>query len=157
MIFDFFIKFKQQHCNSSLKLVIVGRAFDCELPEHPDVVLPGFVSEFEKFRLIKHAKALINPSQYESFSLVLIESWAMSRPVVVTHRCPATSGQVARSGGGFVYQNFRDFSWVLEQLEKDSSLISEFGKNGREFYEQNYRWRDVIPRFNSFLKKYLSQ
>jgi|GEM_PF-266323 len=151
-LFHDFIKFKLRN-NSDLKLVMVGRIYRMDVPDHPDIIFPGFIEEFDKFRYIKHAKALINPSNLESFSLVLLESWAFSRPVVVSGGCPATSGQVMRSGGGMVYHNYRDFCWILEQLERDTAEIRQLGVNGNAFYRANYLWEDLLPRFNRFIEQ----
>ena len=85
---------------SALKLVIIGRAHDCRIEADDGIILPGFISEEDKATYIKHALCLVNPSHFESFSLVLIEAWSLGRPVMVTSRCEATKGQVERSGGG---------------------------------------------------------
>lgn len=145
-----FKKYKSRS-GSKLKLVIIGRARDCEVDADDDIVLPGFVSEEEKATYIKHALCLVNPSHFESFSLVLIEAWSLERPVMVISQCAATKGQVERSGGGFVYRNYRDFAWALETLEKDKDLGDRLGSNGSSFYEANYRWAALLPKVRLFL------
>ena len=145
-----FRAFKTQS-GSALKLVVIGRARDCEIDADEDIILPGFISEQQKAVYIKHALCLVNPSHFESFSLVLLESWSLGRPVMVTSRCAATTGQVERSGGGIVYKNQRDFAWALETLETDAALAARLGANGRDFYQTNYRWSALLPKARSFL------
>lgn len=146
-----FRKYKSNSA-SNLKLVVIGRARDCHIDADDDIVLPGFVSEEEKAAYIKHALCLVNPSHFESFSLVLIEAWSLGRPVMVTGACAATTGQVERSGGGLVYRNYRDFAWGLEVLEKDANLAAHLGSNGSAFYEANYRWSALIPKVRMFFE-----
>ena len=147
---DMFNKFKREN-NSKLKLVVIGRAHDCSIEGSDDVILPGFVTDKEKAIYIKHSLCLINPSHLESFSLVLIESWALGRPVLVPAQCAATTSQVERSGGGVVYKNYRDLAWILNTLEADSELCDRLGMNGLKFYEDNYRWNILLPKIESFL------
>ncbi len=83
-----------------LTLLAVGerhRAFDGEAGVH----MTGFVDDETRWQLLHRATALVNPSRYESLSLVLLEAWACGVPVVVNAACDVTVGQCARSDGGF--------------------------------------------------------
>ncbi len=72
-----------------VKLVLVGKLDDqFEIPDDPRIVFLGFVDENRKSRLLKSAAALINPSRYESLSLVVIEAIAHEVPVIVNQNCP---------------------------------------------------------------------
>ena len=42
----------------------------------------GPVDEATKWSLLRHAEALVSPSPYESFSLVLMEAWQAGTPVL---------------------------------------------------------------------------
>ena len=53
------------------------------IPEHPKVRHLGYVSEDEKFALLAACDVLLMPSAYESLSVVVLEAWAMGRPVLV--------------------------------------------------------------------------
>jgi glycosyltransferase involved in cell wall biosynthesis len=82
-----------------VRLVTVGersRAFDGV----PNVVQAGFVDDGERWDLLRGAVALVNPSVLESLSLVLLEAWTVSVPVVVHERCDVTADHVRLSGGG---------------------------------------------------------
>jgi glycosyltransferase involved in cell wall biosynthesis len=135
---------------SNLKLVIIGRVHDCDVNADEDIIMPGFISDEQKAVYVKHALCLVNPSPLESFSLVLLEAWAMSRPVLVNARCDATRGQVERSGGGLSYDNFRELFWCLEKFETDPEVREQLGANGRKFYEDNYRWERLVPKLTAF-------
>ena len=61
-----------------LALVLVGPVVD-RPPAHPDIVVAGRVDEADKWGLLRGARALVSPSPYESFSLVLLEAWIGGR------------------------------------------------------------------------------
>jgi glycosyltransferase involved in cell wall biosynthesis len=155
-LIDMFKKFKGEY-GSALKLVIIGRNFDYTISKDDDIILPGFISEEDKVLYMKHALCLVNPSYLESFSLVLIESWALSRPVLVAKQCAATSSQVERSGGGITYQNYREFAQALSILESDKDIGNKLGINGLEYYENNYRWNILVPKMKSFFQSIMNK
>ncbi len=79
---------------SQLKLVMVGRKgwlFDTvftkveELQLQNEVVFTGFVSDYEKIELLKHAQALVLPSLYEGFGFPVLEAMAVGVPAIVSN------------------------------------------------------------------------
>ena len=63
------------------------------LPENIDksyIIDLGLVSEDEKYNLISNCKAMINPSENESFSRIIYEAWFALKPVIVNKKCLAT-------------------------------------------------------------------
>ena len=54
-----------------------------KVAEHPDIVVTGTVSEADKWDILAGAQVMVNPSAYESFSLVLLEAWILGVPVLV--------------------------------------------------------------------------
>ena len=71
-LFDYFLRYKKEK-KSSIKLVLMGKQI-MKIPQNPDIISLGFVTEQDKFNGIKSAKLLIMPSKYESLSMVLLES-----------------------------------------------------------------------------------
>ncbi|ESQ91129.1 glycosyltransferase family 4 protein [Asticcacaulis benevestitus] len=149
-LFRLFEKYKADF-PGDLKLVLIGKPFQIEIPKHPDIVHAGFVSDEDKQIIIDQALVLVNPSHFESFSLVLLEAWAMSCPVLVTTSCNATSEQVRKSGGGLVFSNYRDFAWCLNMLQSNPELAKTLGEEGHEYYVQNYLWSELTPRLSAFI------
>jgi glycosyltransferase involved in cell wall biosynthesis len=84
----FFAAYKERH-PGPLALVLIGPVGDAPEP-HPDIVVTGPVAEDVKWGALRDAVALVNPSGYEAFSLVLVEAWSAGIPVVVNERCAAT-------------------------------------------------------------------
>ena len=62
---------------------------------------------------------MVNPSAYESFSLVLLESWSLGVPVLVNASCAATMEHCERSGGGLWFESYRSFEVTVERLVAD--------------------------------------
>ncbi|MGA2044382.1 MAG: glycosyltransferase family 1 protein [Roseiarcus sp.] len=75
---------------SELKFVVIGKkgwlvdTFLAGLSEaeRARLVFSGFVSEFVKYRLIRHAEFLIFPSLYEGFGIPALEAMSLGKPVL---------------------------------------------------------------------------
>ncbi|HTN78755.1 MAG TPA: glycosyltransferase family 4 protein [Acidimicrobiales bacterium] len=137
-----------------LALAVVGPV-QRPVPEHPDIVQVGEVDEQTKWGLLHGATALVSPSAFESFSLVLFESWAAGRPVLVNARCAATLEHVTRSGGGIAFDNYAVFEAALDRLLVDDDLRASLATAGAR-YAESYRWPAVIERYRAFVERLAS-
>lgn len=148
---DFFLHFKKRN-PSDLKLVVLGR-IDNDMPiiHHEDIILKGFVSEYEKKEWIKNSFLLVLPSKKESLSIVLLESFACKRPVLVNGLCDVLKGQCERSNGGLYYTNFYEFEAELNYLIKHRSVRKRMGDNGYEYVKRNYSWNKVTNNVISLI------
>src|SRR5205085_6798946 len=63
------------------QLVLTGRE-TLPVPYDRDIVYLGFVSEEEKWNAMAACDWLILPSEYESLSISLLETWALGRPAI---------------------------------------------------------------------------
>ena len=98
-----FIEYKRRN-PSQLRLVVLGKIDDKMLLTYSeDIIYAGFVTEEEKTAVLENAKLLVMPSEYESLSLVILESMAAGRPVLVNGRCAVLKGQCIRSNAGLYY------------------------------------------------------
>lgn len=111
----------------------------------------GFVSEDEKQALIAGARALIQLSENESFSIVLMEAWLHSTPVVVHGKCAVTKAHTQDSNGGLYPTNQGEFNSVLRELIENSELASSLGCNGKAYVRDVYSWNAVTGRLGKFL------
>ena len=146
---EFFARYKQRR-PSPLTLVLAGPVVH-RPPAHPDVVVAGPVAEDVKWGLLRGASALVNPSGYEAFSLVLIEAWTVGRPVLVNSRCEPTREHCERSGGGLWFDEYAQFEVIVDRLVDDECLRSRLGERGRHYVDRNFRWPVLIERYASFL------
>jgi glycosyltransferase involved in cell wall biosynthesis len=133
---EHFRSFKDR-TRSTLKLVMIGAA-GAELPVASGVVHLGYVSEADKFALLRSAQAFIHPSAYESFAIVLLESFLMGTPALVNGHSPVLVEHCRRSNGGLSYTTQADFDLNLSRLTNDPTLRDSLGQAGRVYAETNY-------------------
>lgn len=125
-------------------LVLVGRAV-MDIPLEPWLHLTGFVEDDVKQQAIAGAAALVTASPYESLSLVLLESWAHGRPVVVTARSEVMSARVRTSGGGLTFVNDVEYAACIELLTTRPALAWGLGRAGWRF-SLTQDWPSVMDR-----------
>lgn len=134
-----------------LALVLVGEPVRTP-PPHPDLVVTGFVDEAEKHGAMAGALALVQPSYFESFSMVLVEAWAHGTPALVQGRCAVLDGQVRRAGGGVPYEGFAEFEAAVDLLAGDAALARRLGDAGRRYVEGHYTWDAVMDAYEAHLE-----
>ena len=139
---DFFIAVKDMH-RIPLKLVLAGEEL-VELPTHPDIIITGFLDEPEKQGAISDSLALVQPSYFESFSIVLCEAWVQCRPALVQGASTVLRGQAVRSSGAIPYEGFAQFEQAVMMLLEDPTLAQRLGENGRLYVESTYNWSSVL-------------
>ncbi len=140
--YRFFEAFKQRN-PGPLKFVLAGQAV-FELPTHDDVIHVGFLDEDTKRSALAGCLALLQPSYFESFSIVLCEAWLQGRPALVQGRSEVLEGQARRSGGAIPYRGFVEFEAALELLLANPELADRMGAGGQQYVEQNYNWPTVL-------------
>lgn len=148
-LYDHFQAYKGRH-PGELALVVVGEPVK-PAPVRDDLVVTGFVDESVKRGAIEGARALVHPSYFESFSMVLTEAWAQRTPALVQGRCEVLAGQARRSGGALPYQGFAEFEAALDLLASDEALCDELGRAGRTYVEERYDWDRVLDRYDGLL------
>ena len=116
-----------------LKLVLVGNPA-MAIPRHPSIIVTGYVSDAELDRIYGGATLLINPSPYESLSIVLLEAWARGMATLSNGRSEVLQAQTARSAAGLCYENLEQFMGGIEFLLQNPDI----GLNGIEFVKENY-------------------
>lgn len=141
-LLDFFLAYKQRS-PGPLRLVFVGERVS-DIPEHPDVVYTGFLDEHGKRAALAGSVALVQPSRFESFSIVVCESWVQGRPVLVSGDCDVLVGQVRRAQGGLPYRGFAEFEAALDVLVHEPERATRMGQDGRRYVAAHYRWDAVL-------------
>lgn len=141
----YFVEYKGRN-PSNLRLVLAGEQV-MPLPEVEDIRFVGFLDERSKIDAIAGSSLLVQSSPFESFSMVLCESWLQRRPVLVQGRSEVMSGQCMRSGGGIPYRGFAEFEAALDRLLGDQGLSAELGENGYDFVMSTYSWEAVMSRY----------
>jgi len=142
-LFEYFQTYLQD-LSGRLSLVLIGNSI-LDIPQHPRIRHLGFVDDADKFDVMAAADLLVMPSYYESLSMVALEAWALGKPVLANGRCDVLKGQCLRSNAGLYYESLAEFIGTLESLERHKWLAGTLGRNGRQFFRENYDW-PVIER-----------
>lgn len=148
---EYFVAFKRRR-PGPLKLVVVGEPVVPPAP-HPDVVVTGYVADQVKRDAVDGAVALVQPSYFESFSMVLAEAWVQGKAALVQGRCAVLDGHARRSGGAIPYRGYAEFEAAVDLLLADPSLAARLGANGRRYVEANYGWGTVLDRYEGLLDR----
>ncbi|MCF7859630.1 MAG: glycosyltransferase family 4 protein [Candidatus Cloacimonetes bacterium] len=133
-LFDYFIRYKKLN-KGNLSLILMGKE-EMKIPKHKSIISLGFVSDLDKYDGMAAAQALINPSKYESFSMVLLEAMAVGTSVIVNGNCEVLKGHVERSGNGSIYTDYDDF---VECLSRDINFNNK--------YINQFNWRNIIKKY----------
>jgi glycosyltransferase involved in cell wall biosynthesis len=137
---------------STLELVFIGPVVH-QPPTIDGVHVLGQVDDATKWALMRNAVALISPSGYESFSLVVLEAWEAGIPVLVNGRCDATREHCQRSGGGLWFDGPIEFEVALQYLESSPSARSQLAKRGEQYVLDTFTWPAVIERAGALLHR----
>jgi glycosyltransferase involved in cell wall biosynthesis len=143
--YEFFETYKRRN-PGPLKFVFVGERIS-DSPPHDDVIFTGYVDEETKRQALAGSVAMIQPSRFESFSIVLCESWVQGRPAIVHADSEVMVGQARRSGGALPYSGFAEFEAAVDLVLADPTLADQMGASGRLYVKQNYRWERVLQGF----------
>lgn len=148
ILLESFIQYKKLH-PGSLKLILMGKE-EISIPDHPDVISLGFVSEQDKFNGIAGAKLFLLPSKFESLSMVFLESLAVGTPVLTEGYSEVLQGHCHRSNAGLYYLDFSEFEAMLTFLLDHPQQLAVMAQNGMEYVKQNYSWEQVISKYQHY-------
>lgn len=129
------------------KLVFIGGGDKSLLPDNGVYIDFDFVSEQRKLQLIRGSKGLINLSDNESFSLVIMEGWLCGVPCVVSANCAVTRNHVRRSNGGLFVSTSDEFCLALNYLADNEAKRKELAANGREYVAREFSFDAVLSRY----------
>ena len=135
------------------KLVLIGGGDESLVPSSDRFVDLGFVSEARKLQIIKNSKGIINLSENESFSIVIMEGWLCGVPSVVSSRCAVTRGHVVRCDGGLFVSDRDEFSRALKYLEDNAAVQHRLGANGLRYLEREFSFDVVLGRYIAELNR----
>jgi glycosyltransferase involved in cell wall biosynthesis len=145
-----FARYKERR-GGPLRLVFAGPVVNAP-PPHRDIVNLGPVDDWAKWGLLRGAFALVSPSAFESFSIVLMEAWAVGTPALVNSRCAVTLDHARRSGGAVAFGTYAELEVELDRLTASPGLRVALGRAGQAYVDAHYRWTDVIDRYAGFVR-----
>jgi len=145
MLVRYFAEYKRRNPDK-LKLVLIGGG-QIDIPDKKNVIDLGFVDIQDKYDAYSAAELFCNPSEMESFSLVLMESWLAEKPALVNGRCAVTKDFVQRAGAGLYFDNYAEFEGTISYLTQHPEIAAEMGRNGRQFVLENFRWDVIVKKY----------
>jgi glycosyltransferase involved in cell wall biosynthesis len=151
LLASLFTRYKQRRVGP-LRLVLAGPVVDAP-DRHSDIDVVGPVSDEEKWALLSGAVALVAPSPWEAFSLVVAEAWSARTPVMVNAQCAATVEHCHRSGGGVLFGDYREFEVGVDLLATDPDARRSLGARGRAYVDRRFRWPIVVDRYAAFVER----
>ena len=97
------------------------------------------IDEAEKYKLIASSQALLLPSYYESFGLVILEAFSQKKPAIVSDLKPL-SEIVEHNKTGLVVplNNEKEWAKTLEFVISHPEETAEMGRMGRKVLEEKY-------------------
>ncbi|MCG6919974.1 MAG: glycosyltransferase family 4 protein [Acidobacteria bacterium] len=149
VMIDHFLRW-QRETRANVTLALFGRS-TMTFSENAHVRLMGVVPDGEKLAAIARARALVMPSRHESLSMVVLEAWMMGRPVLVNGDCEVLRGQVLRADGGLYYRRYEEFAAALDLLMGEPALADRLGRQGGEYFEENYAWERIVEKYERLL------
>ena len=134
------------------KLVLAGREV-MPVPFHDDIIHLGFLNEEEKWDAMAACDWLLMPSRHESLSMVLLETWSVGRPVLVTGHSPVLSAHCQNSHGGIWYENYKEWCAALSVIDEETKR--RLGAQGCAYVKERYSWNRVEADYLDLLSKAL--
>jgi len=138
-----------------VKLVVIGdgphRTILEELVTRLDlgnnVEFKGRLSEHEKIIFLKSSQALLFPSLFEGFGLVILEAFRESKPVLVSNIKPVSDIIEDKKTGLIVSENDeKKWAEAIEFILKNKEYSSKMGENGRKVLEEKYSPNVMIEK-----------
>ena len=149
----YFGEYKRRN-SSGLKLVLIGGGkIDIPKEYKHEIIDLGFVDLQDKYDACAAAEFLCQPSKNESFSLVIMESWLCSRPVLVHEDCAVTKNFAIESKGGLYFKDYYDFEGCLNFYLEHKDIATEMGKNGRAYVIENFAWDVIVDKYTKFFEQ----
>ena len=145
---DVLVDYALRHARESAaapKLVLIGSGTYSPPEDAAEVVVhAGLLGEEEQRAAYAEAIALVNPSELESLSIVLMEAWLEGTPALVADGSEVMREHAAAS------ESYRD---GLQRLLDDPGLARRMGEAGRAYVLDSYGWTAVRQRLSEALDR----
>jgi len=115
--------------DSNLRFVVIGKQgwkvdqfmADLTAAQRNHLMFSGFVTEFTKYRLLKHAEFLIFPSIYEGFGIPALEAMSLGKPVLAA-RTSSLPEVIGDAGVYFDPLSVSEFAAAFAEIADERKL-----------------------------------
>lgn len=133
-----------------LHLILAGKLDNgFVIPEQKNIEFLGFVDAQKKEELIKNAAALINPSKYESLSLIALEAMQSKTPLIVNRDSNVLKTYADQFESVKAFRSMKDLAicvdwalstgWAEERHQEQLNISAEWVRNF-------YAWPSILER-----------
>lgn len=150
VLLEYFQKYIVRN-KTNLKLVLIGGGSIVIPPSiKKEVIDLGYIPIQDKYDAMASSVCLCNPSRFESFSLIIMESWLCERPVLVYGGCDVTKKFVKESNGGLYFNSYAEFEKCTTYMLENRDVSFAMGQNGRQYVLQNFAWDVIVKKYVDF-------
>lgn len=144
-LFDYMFRYNKEAVNP-VNLVLLGKPH-MNIPQDPHILPLGFVTDEDKWDALAATELLVMPSQYESLSMVVLESMSIKRSVLVNGKSEVLKGHCVKSNAGLYYENYQEFKACLDFMLEHPEVMIKMGENGEQYVQENYQWDVIIQKY----------
>jgi glycosyltransferase involved in cell wall biosynthesis len=109
------------------------------------ITFTGRVSHADKLKIISESKFVVNPSTVEGFGLVLLESWALGKPVLASNVRPLN--ELVNKENGELVEPYKAINWANAIIK----LLKERPRPGLKAYAKQYSTKKVMLQLTDML------
>ncbi len=125
--------------------------------DSPNIRFLGRVGHRRLHALYRQAVATVVPSLcYETFGLIVAESFAASTPVIV-YAQSSLEEIVTAHGGGVMYRNGEELHAAIHRLSADPSVRERLGREGRAAYEAEFAEEAFLTHYLAVVEALLAR
>jgi glycosyltransferase involved in cell wall biosynthesis len=114
----------------------------------------GPVQGRQKQEILSKAAALVLPSLHENFGMVILESWANGRPVLLSENIGLFEPMLAAKAGVAVPDHPQAFAELINHLIANPKILDEMGQNGLNLVKERYSWGVRAQELANTYKQY---
>lgn len=143
------------HYGLQLDLVTIGGGDDNVPPLLKRRIIDlGYLDDEEVADAFAAAEAYLQPSQNESFSRTIMESWLASTVVIANMKSEVVAWHCERSGGGLVYGDELEMVECLRLVAEAPKLAAELAEAGRRYVLSHYTWPKILDGMEAALERF---
>lgn len=114
----------------------------------------GYLSEYDKYKIISSSIAMVFPSLCEGFGLVILESFSRNRPVIVSDVRPL-SDIIDNKKDGLIVDAKDENKWAeaMSYFISNPNTALKMGEDGKKKLERQYNKDVMITNIESMYRK----
>ncbi|MFW7378368.1 MAG: glycosyltransferase family 4 protein [Oligoflexus sp.] len=155
-LINHFLAYLHATNDQKTRLILAGKKEnDVQIPSHLQISYLGFIDENEKIKLISNSTCLINPSPFESLSMIVIEAMAAQIPVLVNQHCEVLRYYAESTDTVFTYSDEASFIKQLTRITTDAWDQDHQKKQSlcqtRNWAYEHFSWPKVLEVYHNSL------